>query len=116
MSDRTALVISCSQEQAASIHRRAELERRPVSGYVLRILMRAVDLEEKISALQRESPAKGSVVLHRVKELHKVFVHELVRERFVRTGPPGRHGENRGAVVKMEKLDVAGALIRRRPA
>src|SRR5215472_14746419 len=54
MSDRTALIISCSQEQAATIHRRALLEKRPVSGYVLRILMRVLDLEEHLSALQQK--------------------------------------------------------------
>ena len=53
MSERTALIISCSQEHAATIHRRAESERRRVNSYVLRILTRALDLEEKLSALQQ---------------------------------------------------------------
>ena len=55
MSDRTALIISCSQEEAARIHQRAALERRTVSGYVLRILMRWLDLEERL-AKQQEQP------------------------------------------------------------
>lgn len=53
MSDRTALIISCSREQAAAIHQRAEIERRTVSGYVLRILIRWLDLEDKILAIQQ---------------------------------------------------------------
>lgn len=53
MSDRTALIISCSQEQAAAIHRRAEIERRTISGYVLRILMRWLDFEDKILVAQQ---------------------------------------------------------------
>ncbi len=55
MSDRTALIISCSREQAATIHQRAELERRTVSGYVLRILMRWLDLEERLAVRQQEA-------------------------------------------------------------
>ena len=55
MTDRTALIISCSREQAATIHLRAELERRTVSGYVLRILMRWLDLEERLVSIQQPS-------------------------------------------------------------
>ena len=55
MTDRTALIISCSRAQAAAIHQRAELERRTVSAYVLRILMRWLDLEDRLSGIQRET-------------------------------------------------------------
>lgn len=55
MSDRTALIISCSREQAATIHQRAELERRTVSAYVLRILMRWLDLEERLVGIQHDT-------------------------------------------------------------
>ena len=55
MAHRTALIISCSQEQAAIIHQRAELERRTLSGYVLRILMRWLDLEERLVGIQQHS-------------------------------------------------------------
>src|SRR2546429_4975411 len=54
MSDRAALIISCSRQQAATIHQRAELERRTVSGYVLRILMRWLGLEERLAVIQQE--------------------------------------------------------------
>jgi hypothetical protein len=52
MSDRTALIISCSREQAATIHQQARFERRTVSAYVLRILLRWLDLEESLAARQ----------------------------------------------------------------
>ena len=55
MSDRTALTISCSQEQAAAIHQRAGRERRTVCAYVLRILMRWLELEERL-VRQQERP------------------------------------------------------------
>lgn len=55
MTDRTALLISCTREQAATIHLRAGLERRTVSGYVLRILMRWLDLEERLVGIQRDT-------------------------------------------------------------
>ena len=55
MTDRTALIISCSREQAVTIHQRAASERRTVSAFVLRILMRWLDLEERL-ARQQERP------------------------------------------------------------
>src|SRR5215831_1176355 len=56
MSDRTALIISCSREQAPTIHQRADLERRTVSGYVLHILMRWLNLEEKVACAKAGRP------------------------------------------------------------
>lgn len=50
MSDRTALLIYCSQEEFEKIHIMAELEHRTLSGYVLNIVMRAVTFEETIYA------------------------------------------------------------------
>jgi hypothetical protein len=54
MSDRTALIICCSREQAARIHERAASERRTVSGYLLRVLMRWMDLEERLFVRQED--------------------------------------------------------------
>lgn len=43
MSTRTALLICCSAEEAKTIREQAKMERRPVSNYVLNIVMRVVD-------------------------------------------------------------------------
>jgi uncharacterized protein (DUF1778 family) len=48
MSDRTALLINCSQEELCHVRDFAELEHRTLSGYVLNIVMRAVAFEEKL--------------------------------------------------------------------
>jgi len=50
VSDRTALLIYCSQEQVEKIRTVAELQHRTVSGYVLNIVMRAVTFEETLYA------------------------------------------------------------------
>lgn len=50
MSDRTALLIYCTAEQAERIRARAEEEHRTVSGYILNIVMRAVRNEEQLAA------------------------------------------------------------------
>jgi uncharacterized protein (DUF1778 family) len=50
MSNRTALLIYCSQDELARIRERAALEHRTVSGYVLNILMRAIAFEESLYA------------------------------------------------------------------
>lgn len=41
-------MIYCSEDELANIRRRAELEHRTVSGYVLNIVMRAVAFEELV--------------------------------------------------------------------
>ena len=50
MAHRAALLISCSKEEDGTIHERARLEHRGISSYVLSILMRSVDYEEKLVA------------------------------------------------------------------
>src|SRR6266566_204914 len=83
MSDRAALIISCSRQQAATIHQRAELERRTVSGYVLRILMRWLDLEERLAVIQQENydactVLKGRGAPHQSRRKAKMYDHKLV--------------------------------------
>ncbi|HKS81094.1 MAG TPA: hypothetical protein VJR23_06280 [Candidatus Acidoferrales bacterium] len=55
MEERTALIISCSLEQSSVIHERAEFERRTVSGYVMRILMRTLDIEDRLVFVQQDT-------------------------------------------------------------
>ena len=45
---RTAILISCSEEEATKIRTRAEYDFRGVSTYVLNIVLRAVELDEKL--------------------------------------------------------------------
>src|SRR5215471_19310825 len=45
---RTAILISCSEEEATKIRTRAEFDFRGVSAYVLNIVLRAVELDEKL--------------------------------------------------------------------
>ena len=48
MAARAALLIHCSRDEAGAVRARAKLERRGLSGYILNIVMRAVDFEERI--------------------------------------------------------------------
>lgn len=52
MSDRTALLICCSKEEAATIRAQAKEQRRGLSNYVLNIVLRSVDMEERLSPRQ----------------------------------------------------------------
>jgi hypothetical protein len=47
---RTALLIRCSTEEANQIRIEAEKQRRTISGYVLLIMARAVQLEDRLFA------------------------------------------------------------------
>lgn len=47
---RTALLIRCSKQHAATIRKQARLERRTISGYVLNVVMRQVAFEEILVA------------------------------------------------------------------
>ncbi|HZP32810.1 MAG TPA: hypothetical protein VFB23_05530 [Candidatus Acidoferrales bacterium] len=50
MSDRTALLIRCSNTEATVIREQAALERRTVSNYVLNIVIKALQIDDKLSA------------------------------------------------------------------
>lgn len=50
MAGRTALLINCSEAEALNIREQAKLEHRGISGYLLNIVMRSVDFEEKLQA------------------------------------------------------------------
>ncbi len=50
MAGRTALLSNCSQSQAEKVRETALRERRTLSGYVLNIVLRAVDTEERFFA------------------------------------------------------------------
>jgi hypothetical protein len=52
--DRTALLVRCSAEEAQRIRIEAEKQRRTISGYVLQITGRAVEIEERL--LTRVNP------------------------------------------------------------
>jgi uncharacterized protein (DUF1778 family) len=45
---RTALLIRCTTDEAQRIRIEAEKQRRTISGYVLNVMVRAVDLEERL--------------------------------------------------------------------
>jgi hypothetical protein len=57
MSNRAVLLINCSRGQAARARELAESQRRTISGYVLNIVMRAVEFEEKhLARVERLGP------------------------------------------------------------
>jgi hypothetical protein len=47
MGDRTALLICCSRKEAEEVRRRAKLNRRKMSGYVLFIVSRCIAIDER---------------------------------------------------------------------
>jgi len=53
---RTAIIVSCAEDQADLVRRRSAAERRTISAYVLNILMRRLGLEEPMRlSLRRRS-------------------------------------------------------------
>jgi uncharacterized protein (DUF1778 family) len=56
MSARAALIISCSQQEAALIRQHADLQRRTISGYLLNHVMRVVAVQEKLFARFKTGP------------------------------------------------------------
>ena len=50
MGGRSALLINCSEKEARKIHEQAALQRRGVSSYVLNIVSRAVEFDDRIFA------------------------------------------------------------------
>jgi uncharacterized protein (DUF1778 family) len=63
--NRTALLIRCTSEEAEEIRESAHLERRTVSGYVLRAVMSRIASRDKIrqlsaSRVKAETDSAGS--------------------------------------------------------
>jgi uncharacterized protein (DUF1778 family) len=50
MSGRAQLLLRCSVEDAREVRRRAEMEFRTISAYVLRTVLRAAEVERSITA------------------------------------------------------------------
>jgi uncharacterized protein (DUF1778 family) len=50
MPDRSAILLHCSRDQADQIHQRANFHHRPVSNYILSVLMPMVAFEERLYA------------------------------------------------------------------
>ncbi|HEY4907362.1 MAG TPA: hypothetical protein VIH74_07910 [Candidatus Acidoferrum sp.] len=46
--DRTALLIRCSKEEAERVRIEADKQRRTISGYVLQVTERAIEIEERL--------------------------------------------------------------------
>src|SRR5215831_2459763 len=56
MGCRTALLLNCSEEEAQSVREQARLQRRTLSGYILNILMRTIEVDEKFFSVSRLVP------------------------------------------------------------
>src|SRR5262245_54197269 len=52
MAKRAALLIHCSKSEAQKIREIAKRQRRTISGYVLYVLMRAVQLHENLTRMR----------------------------------------------------------------
>jgi len=61
-SDRTALLIRCSKEEAEKIRAAAKRERRTLSGYVLHVILNRITIQEKLGATL---PHAGSCAISR---------------------------------------------------
>ena len=46
--ERTALLVRCTTDEAARIRTEAEKQRRTISGYVLQITLRAMEIEDRL--------------------------------------------------------------------
>ena len=57
-SDRTAMLIRCSREEAELIRAAAKHERRTVSGYVLHAVMNRIANKEKWGTLGKPHPPR----------------------------------------------------------
>jgi len=90
MVQRTALLISCSAEEAETIRAQAKQQRRSISGYMLNILMRAVEFEASLLARIKS-----------VSSLEDTFL--------ITTAKPGGHG----TVILLRCSATEATLIRK---
>jgi hypothetical protein len=93
--DRTALLIRCSKEEAERIRIEADKQRRTISGYVLQIMGRAIEIEDRLlakinpysaanQAFSRKSliaPGPRTAILIRSSVLEAQRIREAARRR-----------------------------------
>jgi uncharacterized protein (DUF1778 family) len=65
MSARTAIIISCSVDEAGTIRSQAALQHRTISGYLLNILLRSLVFEEQMLVRLKRLPPLSSRYLIR---------------------------------------------------
>jgi hypothetical protein len=53
---RTSLLINCSRKEAEQVRKRAERQRRTVSGYVINIVVRAIEFSDALVSSLGRSP------------------------------------------------------------
>lgn len=58
-SDRTALLIYCTREEAEQIKLAAKRERRTISGYVMNAVMNRFAVEGRLRERREEFPTQG---------------------------------------------------------
>lgn len=96
MDGRSALLICCSKKEAQEVRRRAKLDRRSTSGYVLLIVLEYIAFDERLLSL-----------LERIRPLHELRKHT----------PVARHGGPRTAMLircsKEEANQIRTAAKRR---
>jgi uncharacterized protein (DUF1778 family) len=62
--ERTALLVRCSQEEAAMIREAAKHERRTISGFILNAVLNRIANQRKLEQAWRKGgarPARGTV-------------------------------------------------------
>jgi hypothetical protein len=93
--ERTALLIRCSKDEAERIRIEADKQRRTISGYVLQIMGRSIDIEDRLLAklnpytrinpvFSRKSligPGPRTAILVRCSTLEADRVREAARRR-----------------------------------
>ena len=68
MSERASIIINCSRVESDLIHQQAQLQRRSISGYVLRIVLASVELDENLL------PGLSRLPLHRLAPYEPIRV------------------------------------------
>jgi hypothetical protein len=89
MRRRAALLINCSERQAAKVRETAEEQRRTISGYVLNIVLRAVGIEEQFFARVsrpgplpfRRPPGRRTRLLVRCSEEEAKRIRHIAQRR-----------------------------------
>ena len=59
--ERTALLVRCSEEEAEAIRQAAQRERRTISGYILRAVLKRIANQKKLEAEWRKTGKRKAV-------------------------------------------------------
>jgi uncharacterized protein (DUF1778 family) len=110
---RDALLISCSLDEAKTIRKLAAAQRRTISGYVLNIVMRKVEIEEGMFRRHQRLATLQATVRWRLPGPRTTMILRCARQEAMRIRTAARRRDITISRFVLDALEIAWAVADR---